>query len=258
MAAVDHPAVDHPVELHKLSVSVAYQIVMVIVSVYSLLALLAVEIHAVPAQVSNLLVIVDWGVCLIFFVDFLVSLYKAENRWRYFYTWGWLDLLSSMPAVPSLRYARITRVLRIIRVFRALKATRLVMTYLLRQKRQTAFVSAIAIAFSLIIFASVAILAFEPGMGGHIDTAADALWWAISTVSTVGYGDVVPVTFEGRLIAVLLMTGGVGVFATMSGIIASSLAVSSDDTTQTELKRLSAAVTELSAQVAALRKDARE
>jgi voltage-gated potassium channel len=68
---------------------------------------------------------------------------------------------------------------------------------------------------------SIAVLNFESAADeGNIRTAADALWWAITTVTTVGYGDLYPVTIEGRLVAVVLMVTGVGTFATLAGALA--------------------------------------
>jgi voltage-gated potassium channel len=74
----------------------------------------------------------------------------------------------------------------------------------------------------LIIFScSIAVLHFEDIEGGNIRTGSDAIWWAVSTVSTVGYGDFYPVTWEGRLVAMLLMVTGVGSFGAIAAGLAS-------------------------------------
>jgi voltage-gated potassium channel len=226
-------------------VAMPYQILMVVISVYSVVAMAATEIKIIPDQMRQLLETVDFAVCLLFFSDFLMNLWKAPSRVRYFFTWGWLDLISSIPAIGVLRYGRLARVLRVIRVLRALKASRIITEFLLHQKKQTAVVTVGVICFSLVIFSSLSVLAFEPGMGGHIETASDALWWAVCTIATVGYGDVVPVTFEGRMIATLLMFAGVGLFATMSGLFASWLVESDDAKQKAELTRLATVVSQL-------------
>ncbi len=65
----------------------------------------------------------------------------------------------------------------------------------------------------MIVSCSIAILQFEAiAPDGNIRTAQDAMWWAVSTMTTVGYGDTYPVTFEGRIVAVFLMASGVGAF----------------------------------------------
>ena len=77
------------------------------------------------------------------------------------------------------------------------------------------------VAIMLITFCSIAILHFEAGPDANILSADDALWWAFATITTVGYGDRYPTTGEGRMVAVLLMSAGVGLFGTFSGFLAS-------------------------------------
>jgi voltage-gated potassium channel len=79
------------------------------------------------------------------------------------------------------------------------------------------------LALIVVLFAgSAAVLHFESvAPNGNISTAHDALWWSITTITTVGYGDFFPVTTEGRVVAVLLMITGVGSFATLAGLLAS-------------------------------------
>ncbi len=70
------------------------------------------------------------------------------------------------------------------------------------------------------ISASIAVLHFEVGPAANIKTPQDALWWALVTITSVGYGDRYPVTAEGRLVAAALMVAGVGLFGTFAGFIA--------------------------------------
>lgn len=69
--------------------------------------------------------------------------------------------------------------------------------------------------------ASISILQVETAPESNIRTADDALWWALSTITTVGYGDRYPVTSEGRVVAAFLMCAGVGLFGMFSGFLAS-------------------------------------
>jgi voltage-gated potassium channel len=73
----------------------------------------------------------------------------------------------------------------------------------------------------MVIFSSIAILQVEHAPNSNIKTAEDALWWSYVTITTVGYGDKYPVTTEGRIIAVFLMTIGVGLFGTFTAFLAS-------------------------------------
>jgi len=160
-------------------------------------------------------------VCLIFFGDFLVSFLTAPSRWRYFVTWGWVDLLSSIPTVDALRIGRVARVMRIFRVLRGVRATRLIASFVLERRAEGAFLAAALVTLLLLLLASASVLHFENLPDSNIKGPEDALWWAMATITTVGYGDRFPVSSEGRLVGALLMTAGVGLFGTFSGFVAS-------------------------------------
>jgi voltage-gated potassium channel len=81
--------------------------------------------------------------------------------------------------------------------------------------------SAMLIAILMIIFSSITMIQVETDPESNITTAGDSLWWTFVTITTVGYEDLFPVTLEGRLIAVVLMTTGVGLFGTFTAYVAS-------------------------------------
>jgi voltage-gated potassium channel len=164
---------------------------------------------------------VDVFVCFIFMVDFLTCFIRAPDKKRYFFTWGWIDLVSSIPTIGFLRWGRAARVARILRVFRGVRSTRTVASFFFRRRAEGTFLSAVMISLLVTVFASVAILHFERSLGGNITTAQDALWWSFVTITTVGYGDTFPISSEGRLLAAALMTIGVGLFGTFTAFVAS-------------------------------------
>jgi voltage-gated potassium channel len=188
---------------------------------YAVLALVAAMLMPLDHETVQLLHYADYVVCLFFFIDFVITMYRAPNKLQYFFTWGWIDLLSSIPMLDSLRTAGLVRALRIIRVLRALRATKSIVLYLLGLRRASTLYAVLAVSLSLILFSSISVLYFEVPANGNIKTAEDALWWAVTTMTTVGYGDRYPVTTEGRAVAVMLMTAGVGMFGTLSGVVAS-------------------------------------
>jgi voltage-gated potassium channel len=193
---------------------------MLVLSFYAIAALAVQTAIRLDPQVRSVLEYADYAVCILFLLDFVVSLWCAPKRRRYFLTWGWLDLLSSIPALSSARWGRVARVVRIFRVLRGVKATKLITSAVLRRRAHNTFLAATLLALLLIVFCSVAVLHFETAPGSNIKTADDAIWWAFATVTTVGYGDRYPVTPEGRFVAVILMCAGVGLFGTFSGFLA--------------------------------------
>jgi voltage-gated potassium channel len=193
---------------------------MLVLCVYALAALAIERMTTVQPEVKAVLNYADHAICVIFFADFCASLWHAQNRWRYLATWGWLDLLSSVPMINAARWGRLARVARIFRVLRGLRAAKILSTLVLRRRAENSFLAASLLAILLVIFCSTAILHFETAPESNIKTAEDAIWWAFATITTVGYGDRFPVTSEGRFVAALLMCAGVGLFSTFSGLLA--------------------------------------
>jgi len=202
------------------SFSPTYQLAMLVLSFYAIVALAAQTAIRLNPQIRTVLEYADYAVCVLFLCDFAVSLWVAPNRLKYFLTWGWLDMLSSIPVITSARWGRIARVVRIFRVLRGVKATKLITSVVLRRRAHNTFLAAALLVLLLIVFCSVAMLHFETAPESNIKTAEDAVWWSFATITTVGYGDRYPVTSEGRFIAALLMCAGVGLFGTLSGFVA--------------------------------------
>ena len=200
--------------------SQAYQLFMLVLCICTIVALGAESTLNLDPQSRLILAYADTTVCVLFLVDFLLNLSRAENRWKYFVTWGWLDLVSSIPAFQLARWGRAARVVRIIRVLRSVRAARILGHLVVARRAESSFLAVSLVALLLIVMASLSILQFENADGSNIRTAEDALWWALTTVTTVGYGDRYPVTTEGRAVAIVLMCAGVGLFGTFSGLLA--------------------------------------
>lgn len=197
-----------------------YLLFSLLLSVATIATLWIASVRDLAPEIRQVLQYADWAVCALFFVDFLVQVARAENRGQYLLRWGWLDLLSCIPIVDALRWTRIARVARILILLRAIRSFRVLWTFVRQQRTESSILVAAFLALVLVVFSAVAMLHLEQDPQSNIRTAADALWWSITTVTTVGYGDLYPVTTEGRLVAIVLMTGGVGLFATLSGALA--------------------------------------
>lgn len=197
-----------------------YLLFTLLLSVATIATLWIASVRNLDPEVRQVLRYGDWAVCAMFFVDFLIQFVRAEDRRQYMLRWGWLDLLSCIPLIDSLRWTRISRVARILILLRAIKSFRVLWQFLRQQRTESTILVAAFLAIALVIFSAIGMLHFEQDPRSNILTAADALWWSITTVTTVGYGDLYPVTVEGRLVAIVLMTAGVGLFATLSGALA--------------------------------------
>jgi len=200
-----------------------FQIVVLILSIIVLGALVVDTAFKLPEQVSNLLQTLDTLICVVLLADFGIRFYKAKSKLA-FLKWGWIDLIASIPNVPYFRVGRLVRILRVIRLLRAIRATQKISNLLFHDKVQGGYASVFLTAFLLVMFTSLGVLVVEQqDPDANIKTASDAIWWSVSTITTVGYGDKVSVTAEGRVLAIMLMVSGAGMFALVSGLVVSSI-----------------------------------
>jgi voltage-gated potassium channel len=155
------------------------------------------------------LVVVSWTVWAAFALDFAIRLWLAEQRASYARS-HWYDV--ALVLVPMLRPLRLLRLLALARVLNRSATGSLVgkvSTY------------AAGVAVMSVGLGSLAVLdAEQDARGANITAFGDALWWASTTVTTVGYGDHFPVTTEGRLVAVALMIVGIGLVGAVTASVA--------------------------------------
>ncbi len=206
-------------------------LLILILSFYVLIALLVDTLFTLPVETSKLLNYIDNVICVVFLIDFSIRFRKAESKLT-FMKWGWIDLIASIPTFDFVRAGRLLRVIRLVRLIRAYRSTRHIIEHVFKNKIQGTLTSVAIIAVLVLLFSSVAILQFETAPNSNIKTAEDAIWWSYVTITTVGYGDKFPVTTEGRIVAVILMTVGVGLFGTFTAFVSSWFVKSNDQATE--------------------------
>ena len=181
-------------------------------SVLSLLIIFAQLYPNISPEMIKLIQLFDLIICGIFLLDFSLRFTLARSKKAYL-KWGWIDLISSLPMFDQLRVGRLFRLVRVVRAMRGA----LLGTKKLERKLQDPFVSVALISFICVFLGALSVLYLEAGVeGGNIKSARDAIWWALVTVTTVGYGDCTPVTNEGRFLAVILISAGIGLFGLFS------------------------------------------
>lgn len=228
------------------------ELFVLVLSIFSIVALAAELVLPLSPDDIILLQRIDWAVCAVFFTDFVVHLWLAPDRLAYL-RWGWIDLLSSIPAIDWLRWGRIFRVMRILR---ALRSFHEVAEHFKIAPAKGTFGIVALFTMLVAIFAALAMLHVERGVpGANIHSADDALWWAFVTLTTIGYGDHYPVTGVGRMIAVGLVICGLSIFGTFTALIASFFVGRFQKRTNVELADVLAEVRELRREVGQLRRE---
>jgi voltage-gated potassium channel len=167
--------------------------------------------------IVTVLQIVSWSVWAAFVIDFAARIALARDR-RCYLVAHWYDVL--LVSLPMLRPLRMLRLLALARVMNRAASS--------LSMQVTTYVGGTAVVSLLL--GAVAVLDAERGSpGANINTFGDALWWAASTVTTVGYGDRYPVTTEGRVIAVLLMLVGIALVGSITASVAAWFVRSSEE-----------------------------
>jgi len=207
----------HPEELKNVS----YEIFIAALSVVSILNIIFFYLTS-DRDVAGVLALMDWAYSFIFLADFIIRLLLAKSKPAYFFRqFGWADLLSATP----LNWAKLLRTMRVIRTMNMLRDWGV--QNVGRQIRENSAATAFLIVFFLIMllleFGGIAIIKVEStASDARITTAQDAMWFIWQTITTTGYGDIVPVTGEGRLVGIIVMTAGTALIGTLTGFLANA------------------------------------
>lgn len=194
---------------------------MLILALLMLPMLLLPEFTNLPEGLEETLVLGDWLIWGAFGLELVVKTYLAPQRKKYLVE-HWYDVV--IVAVPFLRPLRVMRSARVLRLARSMRLLS-IGTRLLQEARVLVVSHGLhyAALIGSIVFFSLAglALAFERRAdGSNIQNFGDALWWGITTITTVGYGDRFPVTTEGKFISVFIMLLGISLFSLVTASVA--------------------------------------
>lgn len=217
-----------------------YELFMGLLTIMSLVIMFLLLVVRTP-EVDAILLGTDTLLCIIFLIDFAKSLRAAPDRPAYLFgprpgrtlPQGLFDLLSSIPSIGFFRFFRVFRLARVARLLRARGAKSLAREFIARRGESALYIIAIAALLVLVVGSSM--IAFvEPKVdGANIKTGADAFWWAFVTITTVGYGDRYPVTEGGRLVGMITMAVGIGIFGVLTSYL-SSVFIAAPDASEGE------------------------
>jgi voltage-gated potassium channel len=220
--------------------------VLMVLALLMIPVLLGPMVFELPPDQDAVLDMLDWTIYGIFAADFLVRLVLAPSL-REHLRRNWLDaVVLALPLLRAFRILNSVRLLRLLRLTRLATFWGSVLTRLARIMVRRGF-HGVALVVVLVIMLSAALMAFfERESEGSIKSFGDAVWWAITTVTTVGYGDAFPITPEGRGVAIFLMIAGIVFY----GILTANLAayfVESDEAS--EGKKLNAKLDDMAARL---------
>jgi hypothetical protein len=197
-----------------------YEIFIGILSLLSIFNLLLLYGFRSDQYLQNIILAVNLLLSAIFLIDFTYRFLTASSKQAYFFRgFGWADLLASLP----FEQVKILRIFRLLRVYRLLReyGIKNIARSLIKDRAGSALLILLLMGILVLEFGSLQILYVEENVpGANILNSSDALWYVIVTISTVGYGDLYPVSNAGRLVGALIIVIGVGIFGTFTGYLA--------------------------------------
>lgn len=193
------------------------------------LASYVAEVLAEPSGlVLQAISVLEWTIYAVFVAELLARIIASRQTLTdmagvlKFVRQYWLSILAAI--IPAFRVLRFLRVIVVLRAFQP---------FIARRTHRLAFLTGITVPL-LLLSAAIAVLDAErDATGANITSFGDAIWWSLASITTVGYGDRYPVTDEGRLVATFLMIIGIGLFGSLTALLAAWVLRGDQETPQT-------------------------
>lgn len=214
----------------------AFDIVLIVCVALSVLCVIFESVESIQLQYRDILYKLEWFFTILFTLEYLLRIWILQKPRKYVFSFfGLVDLLAIIPTYGSLLFPGAQsllaiRALRLLRVFRILKLTRytaasqLLLTAMI-QSRAKITVFLLTVVNVIIIVGSL--MYFVEGRENGFTSIPVSIYWAVVTMTTVGFGDIVPKTEFGQFISALLMIFGYGIIAVPTGIVTAELASAS-------------------------------
>ena len=206
-----------------------FDIGLLILILLSVLTVMLESVAEMRNQHVRIFTAIEWTFTAIFTVEYLTRLWVVRDRWRYATSFfGIVDLLSVLPTyisllVPGTQYLMMLRILRLMRMFRILKMAAhlgeasLLLNALAASRRK---ITVFFITVLTVVFVEGTIMyVIEQDANPDFSNIPQSIYWAIVTITTVGYGDVAPVTVLGKIMASVIMMTGFAIIAVPTGIV---------------------------------------
>ena len=220
-----------------------FDVILLLVIIISVMAVMLDSDKEIHKQYGRLLLIAEWVFTLLFTFEYILRIYCSTDKKKYILSFmGIIDLLSIIPTYLIIFYAPIValidiRVLRLIRIFRIFKLSPYLrsghtMQIALRSSRPKIIVFILSVSLVVIILGTL--MYIVEGQQNGFDNIPKSIYWAVVTLTTVGYGDVVPITTLGKTVAVFIMLLGYAIIAVPTGIVSSEMSKNRNDKEQLE------------------------
>lgn len=206
----------------------AFDVSLLIVILLSVIVVMLESVHSIDLKYHELFHVIEWIITILFTIEYIARIVTVKKPTAYIFSfYGIIDFLSTIPLYLSFifigsNYLLTVRALRLLRVFRILKVTRYVgegnkLQKALLESRIKIFIFIFAVLIVAVIAGTLMYL-IEGPESGFINIPV-SVYWCVVTLTTVGFGDIAPITPVGQFLATLIMILGYGVIAVPTGIV---------------------------------------
>lgn len=217
-----------------------FDLILLVLIVFSILIVLVESVPEWRLNYGEGLHIFEWVFTILFSIEYLLRVLVSPNPWKYIKSfWGLIDLISILPTFLSLlpfiqgyQSLRVVRAMRLLRIFRILRLSRFTSeSQALAHSLKASYYKIMVFLFfvvMMIIIAGTLMYVIEGGEHGF-DSIPASIYWAIVTVTTVGFGDITPFTDVGKFLASIMMILGYAIIAVPTGLISVEMSRYKDD-----------------------------
>ncbi|MAR39233.1 MAG: ion transporter [Flavobacteriales bacterium] len=229
-----------------------FDVLLLITIVCSVICVSLESVADISSKYGSILRTLEWIFTILFTIEYFLRIWIIKNPFKYIFSFmGIIDILAILPTyllfIFNLQFLMIIRVVRLIRLFRILHLSNYIrggqtMLVALRRSLPKIIVFLLTVLLFVIVIGTIMYLVEGP-MGNNTDgfeNIPNSIYWAIVTLTTVGYGSAVPVTAFGKLFASLIMLLGYGIIAVPTGIVASAVSRIDTDEKVEDKKNVSA------------------
>ena len=226
---------------YKTKAGKRFDIILLTAIIISVISVMLDSDKSIHKQYGNLLLKIEWMFTIFFTIEYILRIYCSKNKRKYIVsTMGIIDLLSIIPTYLTVFYApigylidiRIMRLIRIFRIFRLSSYLRSGHTMQLALRSSRPKIIVFILYISLIVVILGTLMYIIEGQQNGFDNIPKSIYWAVVTLTTVGYGDVVPITALGKTVAVFIMMLGYAIIAVPTGIVSSEFSKNRKDKKQ--------------------------
>ena len=207
-----------------------FDVILLVAILLSIIGVMLESVDEIDKKYHELIIAFEWGFTILFTIEYFFRIYAVNRPFKYIFSFmGIVDLLAIIPTYlififPAAHSLSVIRAIRLIRIFRIFKLSRYLrgahtMQIALRSSRPKIIVFLLSIMLLVIILGTLMYIIENSVRTNGFENIPNSIYWSIITLTTVGYGNIVPMTILGKIVASFIMILGYGIIAVPTGIV---------------------------------------